>query len=230
MPAGTVNPWNDPHVIRRVIEMPLNRPDIFVRTTLQRHAEGYVPGEELWQAYRLWTHREPLSESSFLAALEKAGHTVVYDDDHVWYIDGWQWPGTAPVKADAKPIDSIREKPAERDYTFTEEVLPLGQIREIALLCTTFNGIAESIGWPARKFALYRARFPRVEKAIEQVWRDNPDRFKPEADTDTSGKTQVEKTTMIACARRALAGARARGNEKQIASAQARLRKLTGKG
>ena len=172
----------NPHIIRAVIEMPINRPDVYVRTTLQQNIEGHVPGEELWQAYRLWAHREPLSESSFLAALEKAGHAISYADDHEWFLDGWQWPGTAPVKG-AKPCDTIREKHAEREYTFTAEVLPLGQIREIALLCTTFNGIAESIGWPAKKFAIYRARFPRVEAAIEKVWRDNPDRFKqPERD------------------------------------------------
>lgn len=179
MPIGTVNPWNDPHIIRRVIEMPLNRPDVFVRTTLQQRSEGYTPGTELWQAYRLWAHRTPMSESSFLAALEKAKHSISYADDHEWFLDGWQWPGTAPVEVDV----NIREKHAERGYTFTAETLSLAKLKEIALLCTTHNGVAEAIGWPAKKFAIYRAAFPRVEKAIEQVWRDNPDRFKePERD------------------------------------------------
>lgn len=191
MPRGTPNnkprpitaDLSNPFVLRAVIEMPLNRPDVYVRTTLERRAEGYTPGTELWEAYRLWAHREPMSESSFLAALEKAKHAISYGDDHEWFLDGWCYPGTAPVKVDAKPCDTIREKHTERGYVFTAETLSLEKIKAVALLCTTFNGIAESIGWPAKKFAIYRARFPRVEKAIEQVWRENPDRFKePERD------------------------------------------------
>lgn len=190
MPRGTPNnkprpitaDLSNPFVLRAVIEMPLNKPDVYVRTTLQRRADGHVPGEELWQAYRLWAHRTPMSESSFLAALEKAKHAISYADDHEWFLDGWQWPGTAPVKG-GKATDAMREKCAERGYVFTAETLNLERIKSVALLCTTFNGVAEAIGWPAKKFAIYRARFPRVEKAIEQVWADNPDRFaQPERD------------------------------------------------
>lgn len=218
---------SNPFVLRAVLEMPINRPDVFVRTTLQRYVEGYVPGEELWEEYRLWAHRTPMSESSFLAELEKVGHSIAYGNDHEWYLNGWQWTGTAPVKLTGKNVINT-DRPVERSYTFTSETLSPDKLKAVALLCVDHNGIAESIGWPARKFALYRVAFPHVERAIERVWKENPDRFKQEI--DVAALTPRERHRRIASARSALNGAKARGNDRQIESAKVRINKLQGKG
>lgn len=200
---------SNPRHIRAVIEMPICRATLFVKTELERDADAYVDGSELWAAYRLWAHRTPMSESSFLAALEKANYDIYADADE-WLLQGWKWPHTKFVTSE-KRQDAGR--PSDREYTFTKETILRKRLKELAMRCKTMNGIAEGLGWPERKFAMYRTSFPAVERMIEKVWRENPDRFKKDEPMPKGEHIELQKKM----AHIALQSAIARRNLKQKA-------------
>ena len=215
MPAGHPKPkvefdLNNPHHIRAAIELPVCRASLFVRTTLTKDTNGYVDGGELWAEYRRWKHRDPMGESAFLAALEKARFDI-YADGECWLLNGWMWPNTAMPET-GKKIGA--EKTATREYTFTKETLPHDRLKELAMRCESFNGIAECLGWSERKFALYRTSFPAVEQMIEQVWAENPDRFKQ--DEALAKGAHVERVKAMRY--RAMQGALAARNAKRKAA------------